>query len=449
MSKPWPYGRRLVRASAASLFATLVAASSTAQASVSISLFDPFNHGHLGANEVGAERIDRAQRMLSPDLGDLSGTDFVHFSPWYAGTPGGLYDDRNFELESYPSVVRPYKNPHASRYRNLHLVPTDLDFPGQVVIGPSRYFNRLELQSTTLGSPGFTPNGGTFQPVAGHLDTGIGSATGSVSASGRITLRVDVDASDGVTPVAEGAIQATLHDVLTLSGSQPTAQIDLSLLAHAIAPQLDMLAGEFYSYAVGYEIALFAPTTVPDLQGVPSPGIIEYWADRGFYWMDAHRRINLQTGDRWVDVDSLGRTPAGREGIDYDVLFFPGGGSTFFREIPYTLASPVVSDTSMPYLSMIRSGAVTVPTGVPLQFVVQFFVMAGCSDPASGCSMTMDATQSVQAGLQVLTPGVTVQSQSGFTLPTSALPEPGGAPMLIAGVLALASAAARRGRRGY
>lgn len=440
--------RPLVRSSAATLIAavsTLLAAS-TAQASVSISLFNPFNHGYLGVNEISSERIPLAERLLSPDPFDLSDTDYIHFSPWYGFTPFGVYDDRSFDLKDYVSVVRPYTNPHASPYRNLHLVSSDLEFAGQVVIGSSKYFSLLERQSTMLGSPGFTSNGGTFQLSSSHVDTGLGSASGTVSANGRIALRVDIDASGSGSPVSEGAIQATFHDVVTLTGSAPTAQVNLSFLAHAVAPQLDMLTGDFYSYAVGYEVALFAPTTVPGRLGNPSEGILEYWADRGFYWMDARGRANLQTGDRWVEVDSIGKRPAGRQGIDYVALALPSGGTTFFRSIPYTLANHVVTDTSMPYVSMVNSGAVTVPTGVPLQFVVNFFVMAGCSDSASSCHMTMDATQTAQPGLQVLTPGVTVQSQSGFSLPTSALPEPGEAPMLVAGVLALASAAARRRR---
>lgn len=446
-SKPLQ-NRRPIRSSAATLVAAAAAllGASMAQASVSISLFNPFNHGYLGVNEISLERISLAERLLSPDPFDLSDTEYVHFSPWYAFTPFGVYDDRNFDLKDYVSVVRPYKNPHASAYRNLHLVSSDLEFPGQVIIGTSKYFSVLERQSTTLASPGFTSNGGTFQLSSSHVDTGLGSASGSVSADGRIALRVDIDASGSLTPVAEGAIQGTFHDVVTLTGSGPTAQINLSFLAHAVAPQLDMLAGDFYSYAVGYEVALFAPTTVPGRLGNPSEGILEYWADRGFYWMDARGIVNPTTGQRWVEIDSVGRTPAGKQGVDYDVLGLPSGGQTFFREIPYTLASPVVNDTSMPYLSLVNSGALTVPTGVPLHFVVNFFVMAGCSDLLSSCQMTMDGTQTAQPGLQVLTPGVTVQSQSGFSLPSSALPEPGEAPMLVAGVLALASAAARRRR---
>lgn len=438
--------RGAARSVAPILAAAVCAATSAAQAGVSISLFNPFNHGHLGVNEISIERIDLAQRLLSPDLGDLSDTDYVHFSPWYGYTPFGVWDDRSFDMKDYVSVVRPYTNPHASPFRNLHLVSSDLEFPGQVVIGTSKYFDLLERQSSLLGSPGFSANAGTLQLAANHVDTGIGTATGSVAANGQMALRVDIDASGSGSPVAEGALQATLHDVVTLTGSQPTAQINLSLLAHAVAPALDLLSGDFYAYAVGYEIALFAPTTVPGRLGNPSEGLVEYWADRGFYWMEARSKIDPFTGDQWVEIDSLGKTPAGKQGTDYDVLDLPSGGRSFFREIPFTVASPIVNDTTMPYLSMINSGPVTVPTGVPLNLVVNFFVMAGCSDALGSCQTTMDATQTAKPGLQVLTPGVTVQSQSGFTFPTSALPEPGEAPMLVAGVLALASAAARRRR---
>ena len=334
----------------------LAGAQTPAGAGVLIELSNPFNHGYMGVNELGSNRLSVVHSLLYPSIGSLIDTDYVHFQPYYGAPSNNLYVGAAWSLDNFVSYEVPNKNPFASAYRNLHL-------PTYTLGASTAYFDLLARGSSNAGSPGFSANGGTFSLTTPNVDTGIGSAAGSVSANGEMKLKVDIKRSGfGGTPVAEGALQATYTDKFTVNGAGPSAAATISFGARASAPRLDFSDGDFYNYAVGYQVAVFQRVMLPDgydEDGNPSgtlrPGIREHWADTGFYWMDARlvRDAQTQLRPEKVRIESLGEPPPGVEGVDFtkevigeDLSF------KYIREIAYDPNDPLgllYDDPMMPF----------------------------------------------------------------------------------------------------
>jgi hypothetical protein len=455
---------------------------STATAGVAIQLFNPYNHGfgagngNPGVNEIGTERVPIAHGILFPSLGDLGDTDYVNFAPFYVYPTTSVYMGHGYNLDNYKSyqVVNP--NPFASAYQNLHIstYPSSGSFP---------YFDPIAWGSSALGSPGFTGNAGTFGLTSPNVDTGVGSAAGSVTSNGEMKLKVGILRSGfGGTPVAEGALQGTYTDKFTVNGSGPSAAASISFAARANAPVLDFTDGDFYNYAVGYQMAVYERTTVQRLDedgnplGEAGPGIKEHWSDRGFYWMDARlQRDPFTQLPANIRVESLGDAPPGVEGVDYvkeviDIAPTYGLGDgevpiayRYIRNIPVDPTDPAslhFDDPMMPFSKTSisgkyemdifgnfgpRLGDIELPTGVDLELVVNFFVIAGCSDLGTAtCEISIDGSHTAGLGIKFLDPTVTLASQSGFAYPAEAVPEPETYALMLGGLALLGMVAMRR-----
>ncbi len=445
-----------------------------ATAGVAIGLYNPFNHGTGGVNEIASTRVQTAHQMLLPSLGDLTDTDYDGFAPFYTFPTANVYQQRSYSLNNYAAYLPQNINPFASPYRNLHLNPTSA--VGNIGNQDFRFFDPIELLSSTQGSPGFTASAGSYLLASPQVDTGVGSATGSINNKGEMRLKVDVKASGGpgATPVAEGALQGTYTDKFTVNGPNATAATSITFAARAAAPVLDFSDGDFYNYAVGYQMGVFQRGQVP---GSVAQNIKEYWSDTGLYWMDARLARNpiTQIPDS-IHIESIGDAPPGVLGLDYQrepleavdgscPAFSSAescGAYKYVREIP--IANPLnasYDDPMMPFEKMsvsgkfvfnpltgqyVRTGDIELPTGVELELVVNFFVIAGCSDAGLGtCEISIDGSHTSALGIQFTDPAVTLTSQSGFAFPLAAVPEPASYALLAGGLLLLA--AATRGRR--
>ena len=415
--------------------------------------------------------------MLSvPGDGGID-TDFVYFQPFYGSTPDSVYLQRYWSMERYDAyrIVNP--NPFASPYHNLHLTPTGGPSGGS----STAFFDKLEEHSSALGSAGFSSNSGTLTLSSPHVDTGVGSAVGSVSNTGKMALKVDIDGSFGNTPVSEGALQGTYTDKFKVNGSAPTAVTKISFKAHAVAPVLDFSEGDFYNYAVGYQLSVFergmVPKTVDEDGNVleVAPGIKEYWSDAGFYWMDARLKRNALSGETTIHIESLGDAPPGIEGVDFEKQYL-GTYSAFDQHIesnaykytrdiavdPSDPLSAVYDDPLMPFSkssisakyvinpltgAIIDLGDIELPTGIDLELVVNFFVVAGCSDSGLGnhCEISIDGSHTAALGIDFEDPNVTLTSEAGFAYPTTvAVPEPETWALMLGGVMLLGIMAGRR-----
>ena len=449
-----------------------------ALAEVAIGLYNPFNHGFMGVNEIAEDRARVIHRMMFPSLGGLSDTDYRFFSPFYAdpATDGFLYASY-YNLDNYRSYIEPNPNPGRSPYLNVHITGP--------ASGNSPYFDPIERGV----SDGNTRNYTLDSP---RVDTGIGTATGSINSLGQISLQVGVKQSGGpeATPVAEGALQGTYRDKFTVNGSGPTAAAKVSFSAHATAPTLDFSKGDFYNYGVGYQLAVYERTTthIQDEDGNPVgpelPAIKEYWSDSGLYWMDARLKRDPFTNlPDSIHIESLGDAPPGVAGVDYqrqdaeyvDPVFGSCangletptcGGYLYTRDIaidPADVLHASYDDPMMPFSKtsisgqfvfnpvtgqFVRIGDIELPTGVELELMVNFFVVAGCSDLGfKNCEISIDGSHTAALGIEFTDPTVSMTSQSGFTFPqTVAVPEPGTYAMMLAGLALLGFAVRRAGR---
>ena len=457
----------------------LIGLPSTASAGVAIELFNPYNHGFsLGSglptvNEIGTDRVPIAHGLLFPALGDLGDTDFSTFVPFYGLPSTNVYIGASWNLENYLAYERVNINPFASPYRNVHV--------GWAGTASTAYFDVLERRSSALGSPGFSGNSGSLTLDSQHVDTGVGSATGSVSANGQMALKVDIRQSGfGGTPVSEGALQATYTDKFTVNGSGPTAATTITFGARATAPTLDFSDGDFYNYAVGYQMAVFQRQMLPrDIDGETgertgelAPVITEHWSDTGLYWMDARliRSPMTQTPEK-IRIESLGDAPPGVDGVDYTKELISYGGDEdqrsayrYTREIAVDPANPFgasYDDPMMPFSKTSisgkyvigpngvvspRLGDIELPTGVELELVVNFFVIAGCSDAGTAtCEISIDGSHTAGVGIKFADPTVTLSSVNGFSYPQTALvPEPETYALMLGGFALLGWVAKRR-----
>lgn len=461
---------------AAATLCLLAGLPSSASAGVAIALFNPYNHGYQGVNEIGTGRVPIAHEILFPSLGALGDTDYVVFTPFYANPTNSVYMGQSYILENDNSYQVVNANPFASTYRNLHIS----SYP---TAGSYAFFDPIAWGSSSMSSPGFTANAGTFGLTSPNVDTGVGSAAGSVSSNGEMKLRVDILRSGfGMTPVAEGALQGTFTDKFTVNGSGPSAAATISFAARASAPTLDFTDGDFYNYAVGYQMAVYERTTFQQLDedgnpfGDPFPGIKEHWSDRGFYWMDARlERDPFTQTPQNIRIESLGDAPPGVEGVDYAKEFIetandysPDSGAftayRYIRDIPVDPADPTslqFDDPMMPFSKTSisgkyemdvfgnfgpRLGDIELPTGVELELVVNFFVIAGCSDLGTrSCEISIDGSHTAGVGIKFADPAVSLLSVNGFSYPQTALvPEPETYALMLGGLALIGWVAKRR-----
>lgn len=467
------------------LLCLIAGVSSNAEAGTAIGLYNPWNHGTplpvLGGgvfvNEQASDRVNRAHQWLFPRLGDLSDTDYNSFEPFYAGDAGAVHVNSPWNLQDYGSYVRHYISPLTqSPYRNLHLVPVS-----QVSVNQWNYFDPISVQSSALGSPGFTNNAGVANFSSSYVDTGIGSASGSISPTGEIKLNVDIVRSiPGATPVAEGALQGTFTDTFLVYGPTPTVQATVSFAARATAPVLDFSKGDYFSYAVGYQASIYEVR-----QEDAGRVIHEHWAASDFYWADARLTASISGGlPDTLRIESIGREPPSQAGVTKtqvvleaepgEEIFDDDGNSIGFepdipyafkdvREMPFDFLAgfPVYDDPLMPFSSGTTSGEVRynpatgllemvpevfLPTGVDLQLMVNFFVMAGCSDHGSAaCDFGIDGSHTAGIGISFSNPEVTMLSMNGFSYPQSApVPEPETYAFMLSGLALLGWLAKRR-----
>lgn len=455
-----------------------------ASAGVAIELFNPYNHGfgagpgNPGVSEIDTNRVPIAHRILFPALGDLGDTDFKEFRPFYGVPSDNVYIGAPYSLENYAVYDQVNVNPFASLYRHLHL--------GTGGTASTAYFDVIERRSSALLSPGFSANSASYTLDSPRVDTGVGSATGSVSANGEMALKVDIRLSglEG-TPVAEGALQGTYTDKFKVIGSGPTAATTITFGARASAPTLDFSDGDFYNYAVGYQMAVFQRQMLPrnidgetgERVGPLAPVITEHWSDTGLYWMDARlvRDPFTQLPEK-IRIESLGEPPPGVEGVDYtkDVLSykptFASGEEPqpwayrYTREIaidPANALNASYDDPMMPFSKTSisgkyemdifgnfgpRLGDIELPTGVELELVVNFFVIAGCSDDGfDTCEISIDGSHTAGVGIKFADPEVSLLSVNGFSYPQTALvPEPETYALMLGGLALLGWVAKRR-----
>lgn len=456
---------------------------STAAAGVAMVLFNPYNHGlgagggNLGVNELGRDRVPIAHSILFPSVGDLGDTDYVSFAPFYVNPTNSVYVGHTWSLDNYKSYEVLNVNPNASTYQNLHIS----SYPSA---SSYAYFDPIAWGSSALGSPGYSNNAGTFGLTSPNVDTGVGSAAGTVSSNGEMKLRVDILRSGiGGTPVAEGALQGTFTDKFTVNGTSPAAAATITFAARASAPTLDFTDGDFYNYGVGYQMAVYERTTVYPTDeesgaiiGPGKPGIKEHWSDRGFYWMDARlERDPMTSSPENIRIESLGDAPPGVEGVDYlkeviDIAPTYGQGGNdvpiaykYIRNIPVDFTDPAsfqFDDPMMPFSKTSisgkyevdifgnigpRLGDIELPTGVELELVVNFFVIAGCSDAGfATCEISIDGSHTAGFGIKFADPTVTLASQSGFAYPAQAVPEPETYALMLSGLAMLGWVAKRR-----
>jgi hypothetical protein len=363
-------------------------------------------------------------------------------------------------------VVRHYVSPLTqSPYRNLHLIPES-----QVSVNQWNFFDPISVQSSAVGSPGFTNNAGVAQFSSAVVDTGIGSAAGSIGANGEIKLNVDIVRSiEGATPVAEGALQGTYTDTFQVNGPGPTVRATVSFAARATAPVLDFSKGDFYTYAVGYQASIYELRQEGTGQGAPQRVLHEHWAASDFYWMDARLRDDIPDGlgglPDTLRIQSIGREPPNEAGVTKtqtvlesypgeEIYDDEGNFLGYEPDTPYAFMDvrtrtfdlpsegyPVYDDPVMPFVSGTTSGEIRynpatgllemvpevfLPTGVDLQLMVNFFVMAGCSDRGfAACDVHIDGSHTAGIGIKFADPGVTLSSVNGFSFPQTALvPEP-------------------------
>jgi hypothetical protein len=480
---------------AASLCA-MAGLSSNAHAGTAIALYNPWNHGTalpglsgVFVNEQAANRVELAHQWLYPRLGDLSDTDFNSFEPFYVGGAASVFVNIPWNLQNYGSFVRHYNSPLTqSPYRNLHLIPMS-----QVSVNQWNYFDPISVQSSALGSPGFTNNAGVAQFASSYVDTGIGSAAGSIGANGEIKLNVDIVRSlQGATPVAEGALQGTYTDTFQVNGPGPTVQATVSFAARATAPVLDFSKGDFFTYAVGYQASIYEVRQQDvGLPGGPQRVVHEHWAASDFYWMDA-RLVDaipdpLTVVPDTLRIKSIGRVPPSEPGVTKSQVVlesYPGeeiydddGNFLGYEpDTPYAFMDvrersfdlltdglPVYDDPLMPFLSGTTSGEtrynpatgllelvpeVLLPTGVDLHLMVNFFVIAGCSDVGfAACDFGIDGSHTAGIGIKFADPEVSLSSLNGFSYPQTALvPEPETYALMLGGLALIGWVAKRRKR---
>jgi hypothetical protein len=506
-----PLGRATLLLGAASTLAALFPGQLFAEAS--IGLYNPVHHGLIVSfspnaeplNEFSADRIGKAHELFrpkgvyvaSPNLPfpGLQTSTFLPFyvrkevSDFYQANPGAppILDSiyRAWELAN-PQL------PGRSSYQNVKIFPSEPEakFGANDKWG---YFDPMVTVSSSTAGSGLFGNGGRLTLTSPDVDTGFGNAVGEITPEGDIKLRVDIDRSGGpgFTPVAEAALEATLYDTFSINLAQSDAvSARLSVAAKAsIPPILDFRRANLFSYAVGYQFAIYEEITFGETaygqsllnnadpfnsitpEQAALPAFREHWGASGLYWVDARQRDpGAVLGDeKFVTLESIGLPVPDMAGVtesqapiefsDFGELF-PGltGTPVAFkdiREFSYKDSDPLSSrfydDPLMPFNEFKEVENVLLPTNTPLRLVLNFFVMAGASDSGNfgPSDFFIDGGNTAGFGITLDDPNAQLLSDAGFNYRPAAVPEPASLTLLIAGLGMVGSVARRRRSRPH
>lgn len=355
-------------------------------AGTAIGIYDIFNRGVIPFTEgvpvsdLREDRLDVIHRDLAPRRFYRPRFDSSEggFTPYYTYPAlSTAYATSDSSSEQYPAwqfaspsaFNNPFVDPQTLReagrnfgYLNVHVQP---GLPGSFTPGPGPltefglFAPRGLVTSADPGSE-LSENGGTvrFARENTFTSTDFGRGRGTITPEGEIKLRLDLNPNQYVatTPSfgpAEAVIQGSYASQLIIDAVTPTNTVaaDMSFGARVTAPALDFSKRDFYSYGVGYSVAVFerrAYENTPawqqlvnfykehaDTFGVSqeqlaemteeefleiadpemllqreAPAIIEHWSARGLYWMEARQdKPASGIGPRVVRIESIGSTP--------------------------------------------------------------------------------------------------------------------------------------------
>jgi hypothetical protein len=440
------------------LLAALCANYSAAEARVDIAVYNPLNHGAGNAGgpfeDETALRLQKFNAYLGPhasvtELGVLHQVD-----PWYARGADSRAQTQETEIAL---GRRPDHTPLFPDYRDqLHLSPHGLTSTGRFV----QFDPIAEFSAPTSG-----------ELTAPSIDSTAGLARGSVASDGRMGIKIAFDDFTGVdaTPISEVAVQTTLSDKITVTGSGATAPLRVSFHAHADAlidlrtlPSLN-LSTSFVSYAVAYQVAVFDRITPehPYFVGENEPGGIEgeiveqitgfreLWSTGGVYWVEAGLNPTSLPFTQRMTIESLGRRPT-----DSDGFTFTGSNDAFIAQCMADPAScgeetrdrfnleaakatnifsaskfvdvadndeKIYDDPMFPFEEN-PFAIIDVPTDREIEIVTNFFLVAACaSAPLTNCAAAIDGSNTAALGLELLDPTTSYVSASGFNFPKNAV----------------------------
>jgi hypothetical protein len=439
------------------VLAALFASYSVAQARVDIAVFNPLNHGVGPVGGPFEDETDRRLQKFNAYLGPHAIDDelgFLHqVEPWYVRGADSRAQSQATEIAL---GRRPDHSPYRPDYRDqLHLSPHGLTSTGAFV----QFDPIAEFSAATSG-----------ELTAPSIDSTRGLARGAVSSDGRMGIKIafeDFTGSDP-TPISEVAVQTTLSDKITFTGTGPTAPLKVSFHAYADAlidlrtlPSLN-LSTSFASYAVGYQVAVFDRITPesPYFVGENEPGGVEgeiveqttgfreYWSAGGVYWIEAGLNPTSLPLTQRMTIESLGRRPIDSDGFVFTGIFdacftapsaagcpHDGGGNpldpALLEATNLYSASKFVDvadndekiydDPMMPFEEN-PFAIIDVPTGREIEIVANFFLVAACaSPPFSDCAAAIDGSNTAALGLELLDPTTSYTSASGFNFPTNAV----------------------------
>lgn len=357
-----------------------------APAGTAVGIYDIFNKGVIPFTEgvpvsdLREDRLDVIHDALTPRVFyrprfDSSAGGFVPYYTYPARATA--YATSDWSQETYgawqsPSssvLQNPFVDPQTLRepgrhfgYLNVHVQP---GLQGSFTPGPGPqtefglFAPRRLVTSADAGSA-LSENGGTvsFARENNFSSTDFGRARGTITPQGEIKLRLDLNPNQYVATVpsfgpAEAVIQGSYASQLIIDAVTPTntVEADLSFGARVTAPVLDFRLRDFYSYGVGYSVAVIerrayedtaawqqqvdfyrenaftfgiseeqlAEMTEEELLEIAdpdmllqrqAPAIIEHWSARGLYWMEARQDTPPSGfGPRHVRIESIGSTP--------------------------------------------------------------------------------------------------------------------------------------------